>query len=96
MKQRSRAARHEERAAEGAAAQERGAKLMKAFEQDRFVMDEVAPPLDVSRKAQRTSEHMLGVAEAALAVLTPQQRVLAAQKLRDRAESRDEVAPGMP
>ena len=52
--------------------------------------------MDVARKAQKTTERMLSVAEAALPVLTPQQRTLAAQKLRDRAESMDEVAPGMP
>jgi Spy/CpxP family protein refolding chaperone len=96
MKERWQAAGHEERGAEGAGAQERGAKLMSAFKQDRFVMDEVVPPLDVSRRAQKTTERMLRVAEAALAVLTPQQRTLAAQKLRDRAASMDEVAPGMP
>jgi Spy/CpxP family protein refolding chaperone len=96
MKQRWQAAGHEERREEGTGARERGAKLMNAFKQDRFVMDEVAPPLDVSRKAQKTSERMLRVAEAALSVLTPQQRALAAQKLRDRAESMDEVAPRMP
>ena len=80
----------------GPTAKEHGAKVMSAFKQDRFVMDEVAPAMDVAAKAQKMSEHMLGVAEAALPVLTPAQRAIAAQKLRDRAESLEEVAPGMP
>ncbi|HEY3822030.1 MAG TPA: hypothetical protein VGL81_32915 [Polyangiaceae bacterium] len=77
-------------------AKEHGAKVMSAFKQDRFVMDEVSPAKDVAAKAQKMSDHMLGVAQAALPVLTAQQRVIAAQKLRDKAESLDEVAPGMP
>jgi Spy/CpxP family protein refolding chaperone len=77
-------------------AKERGAKVMSAFKQDRFVMDEVAPAMDVAAKAQKMSEHMLGIAQAALPVLTPQQRAIAAQKLRDRAESLEEMGPGMP
>ena len=79
-----------------AEAKERGAKVMGAFKQERFVMDEVAPAVDVAAKAQKMSEHMLGVAEAALPVLTPAQRAIAAQKLRDKAEALEDVAPGMP
>jgi Spy/CpxP family protein refolding chaperone len=79
-----------------AEAKEHGAKLMTAFRQDRFVMDEVAPPQDLAAKAQKGSERILGMVEVVLPVLTPQQRAIAAQKLRDRAESLDEVAPGMP
>jgi len=79
-----------------AEAKEHGAKVMGAFKQERFVMDEVSPAMDVAAKARKMSEHMLGVAQVALPVLTPQQRAIAAQKLRDRAESLDDVAPGVP
>ena len=79
-----------------AEAKEHGAKVMSAFKQDRFVMDEVSPAMDVAAKAQKMSDHMLGVAQVALPVLTEQQRAIAAQKLRDRAEALEDVAPGMP
>jgi len=79
-----------------AEAKERGAKVMTAFKQDRFVMDEVSPAMDVAAKARKMTDHMLGVAQVALPVLTPQQRAIAAQKLRDRAEGMEDVAPGMP
>jgi hypothetical protein len=77
-------------------AKQRGAKIMAAFKEERFVMDEVAPARDAGAKARALAEHFLGMAEAAVPVLTPQQRALAAQKLRARADSMDEVAPGMP
>jgi Spy/CpxP family protein refolding chaperone len=69
---------------------EQGAKLMAAFKQERFVMDEVSPPKDVAAKAKAMSDHVLGLAETALPVLTPQQRAIAAQKIRERAASGDE------
>ena len=96
MRQRWEAAAEGGHAAPWAEAKERGAKVMGAFKQERFVMDEVAPAIDVAAKAQKMSEHMLGVAEAALPVLTPGQRAIAAQKLRDKAEALEDVAPGMP
>ena len=79
-----------------AEAKEHGAKVMTAFKQDRFVMDEVSPAMDVAAKARKMTDHMLGVAQVALPVLTPQQRAIAAQKLRDRAEGMEDVGPGMP
>jgi Spy/CpxP family protein refolding chaperone len=71
----------------------RGEKLLDAFKQDRFVMDEVAPARDIGRQASGASERFLSVAQAALPVLTPQQRSLAAQKLRARADEADVTAP---
>jgi Spy/CpxP family protein refolding chaperone len=65
----------------------RGAKLLSAFKQDRFVMDEVAPAIDVARKAGLASDRFLGVASQVLPILTPEQRSLAAQKIRERAAS---------
>jgi Spy/CpxP family protein refolding chaperone len=78
-----------------AEAHHQGAKVMAAFKQDRFVMAEVAPQQDLSQKAHAMSEHMLGVAEVALPILTPQQRTIAAQKLREHADGADE-GPGLP
>ncbi|HTQ47768.1 MAG TPA: Spy/CpxP family protein refolding chaperone [Polyangiaceae bacterium] len=68
-------------------AKHQGQDVMAAFAQDRFVMNEVAPPRDVQAQVAKMTGHMLGLVEAALPVLTPQQRVLAAQKLVERADS---------
>jgi Spy/CpxP family protein refolding chaperone len=74
----------------------RGAKLLAAFKHDRFVLDEVAPAREVGQQAARSSDLFLGMAEAALPVLTPEQRAIAAQKLRARAEEPDGAGPMMP
>jgi Spy/CpxP family protein refolding chaperone len=65
----------------------RGAKLLKAFKQDRFVLDEVAPVVDVVKKAGTASDRFLGIATQVLPILTPEQRSIAAQKIRERAAS---------
>ncbi|HEX8793737.1 MAG TPA: Spy/CpxP family protein refolding chaperone [Polyangiaceae bacterium] len=70
-------------------AKHRGEAVMTAFEQDRFVMDEVSPPRDVQAQVAKMTGHVLGLVEVALPVLTPEQRVLAAQKLVERADSLD-------
>jgi Spy/CpxP family protein refolding chaperone len=68
-------------------AKHQGEAVMAAFEQDRFVMNEVAPPRDVQAQVAKMADHMVGLVEAALPVLTPQQRVIAAQKLVEHADS---------
>lgn len=68
-------------------AKHQGEAVMAAFEQDRFVMDEVAPPRDVQAQVAKMTGHVLGIAEAALPVLTPEQRALAAQKILERADA---------
>lgn len=68
-------------------AKHQGAAVMAAFEQDRFVMDEVSPPRDVQAQVGKMTGHVLGIVEAALPVLTPEQRALAAQKILERAEA---------
>jgi len=68
-------------------AKHQGQAMMAAFEQDRFVMNEVAPPRDLQAQVTKMADHMLGLVEAALPVLTPQQRVIAAQKLVEHADS---------
>jgi len=65
----------------------RGAKVLHAFEQDRFVIDEVAPPVDVGKKAGVASDRFLGVVAQVLPILTPEQRAVAAQKIRTHAGS---------
>jgi len=63
------------------------AKVLTAFKQDRFVMDEVAPPKDLSDVASKLSEHVLGLAETVLPLLTPEQRTLAASKIREKVNA---------
>src|SRR5579883_2649072 len=62
-----------------------GKKMLEAFKQDRFVMDEVAPAVDVHAAAKKMSDRMLGFVEAVVPVLTPEQRTIAAQKIRTQA-----------
>jgi Spy/CpxP family protein refolding chaperone len=65
----------------------RGAKVFEAFKQDRFVMDEAAPaPADADHRAAEMGGRFLDVAAKVLPVLTPDQRAIAARKLRERAE----------
>lgn len=58
---------------------------LEAFKTDHFVMDEVMPREDAKARAQKMSDHVLHFAEVAMPILTPDQRVLAAKKLRERA-----------
>jgi Spy/CpxP family protein refolding chaperone len=78
---------------DGAERHERGAKVLAAFKQDRFVIDEVLPAKDVSKQVAHMSNRFLGLAEAVLPILTPEQRALAAQKIRDKADTFGEVGP---
>ncbi len=70
-----------------------GAKVMDAFKQDRFVMDEVDPVRDRGPQIHERVDHLLGAIEAALPVLTAQQRTIAAQKIRARAEQGEDALP---
>jgi Spy/CpxP family protein refolding chaperone len=72
---------------------ERGAKLLAAFKQDRFVIDEVVPAKDISKQVAHMSDRFLGIAETVLPILTPDQRKIAAAKLRERAESLGQMGP---
>jgi Spy/CpxP family protein refolding chaperone len=72
---------------------QRAGKLLEAFKQDRFVLDEVAPPRDIGQMTSHASERFIGLAEIALPVLTPQQRALAAQKIRERVDATEVVGP---
>ncbi len=69
--------------------------MLEAFKGDKFSMDQVSPPQDHKEMANGFAGHMLGMLETSLPVLTPQQRTIAATKLRDHAnnlEQEDEVA----
>jgi hypothetical protein len=74
-------------------AKDHGAKVFEAFKQDHFVMDEVAPPKDRRAGTARMADGMINMAETALPILTPEQRTLAAQKLRDRAAHGEALTP---
>ena len=69
----------------------RGAKVLAAFKADRFVMDEVAPVKDASQFVPQRAERLLALAEAAVPVLTPGQRSIAAQKIRAKADASGEI-----
>jgi Spy/CpxP family protein refolding chaperone len=71
-----------------------GAKVLAAFKQDRFVMDEVSPPKDVAQTAAKMSDRFLGLAETVLPILTSEQRALAAAKIREKANDA-ELGPGL-
>jgi Spy/CpxP family protein refolding chaperone len=71
------------------------AKMLGAFKEDRFVMDEVAPAKDVSKAAAKMADRMVGLAQTVLPILTPDQRTVAAQKIREKADHLDTAAPGM-
>jgi Spy/CpxP family protein refolding chaperone len=72
-----------------------GQKVLTAFKQDRFVMDEVAPARDLSQAASKMSDHFLGLAETVLPLLTAEQRSTLAAKLRERASAGAELGPGL-
>jgi Spy/CpxP family protein refolding chaperone len=72
-------------------AKHQGEAVMAAFKQDTFVFDQVSPPKDVQQQVTHATDRILGIAEIALPILTPAQRTLAAQKLRERAASVDAI-----
>ncbi len=75
-------------------AKHEGQAVMAAFKQESFVLDQVAPPRDVGPMVSRGIERMVALAEVALPILTPAQRSLAAQRLRQRAASPVGDGPG--
>jgi len=75
-------------------AKHQGQAVMAAFKQDTFVLDQVSPAKDVAQQVNRGTDRILGIAEIALPILTPAQRTLAAQKLRERAASAEPEGEG--
>jgi Spy/CpxP family protein refolding chaperone len=93
-------------AAGGPEAHDKGAKhlqgggggdaVMAAFKQDTFVLDQVQPAKDVGQMVGHMTDHFIGLAEAAVPILTPAQRTIAAQKLREHAASADGEGAELP
>ena len=76
--------------AEGHKMHEQYKAMLEAFKGDTFKMDQVAPAQDHREMANGFAGHMLGMLETALPVLTPDQRTIAANKLRERANKFEE------
>jgi Spy/CpxP family protein refolding chaperone len=70
-----------------------GAKVLSAFKEDRFVLDDVAPAKDMAKKVGKMVDRVIRLAEVAVPVLTAEQRATAAQKLRERANAIDAAGP---
>jgi Spy/CpxP family protein refolding chaperone len=62
---------------------EQGKKMLESFREDQFTPDPNAPIFGKD-KLERGVGKMLDFAEAAVPVLTPEQRAIAAQKIRTR------------
>ncbi len=63
----------------------KGGHVMDAFKSDHFVMDDVAPKVDAKQATAKMSGRMLGMIETVLPILTPEQRQIAALKIRAHA-----------
>jgi len=65
-----------------------GKRVLESFRSDKFDANAAAPPADKLRERAASGTHrMLGVAEKILPILTPEQRKLAAEKLRTMANA---------
>lgn len=64
--------------------------MLESFKGDTFKMDQVAPVQDHKAMANGMAGHMLGMLETALPVLTPDQRNIAANKVREHATKFEE------
>jgi Spy/CpxP family protein refolding chaperone len=76
--------------AEGHKMHEQYKAMLEAFKGDTFKMDQVAPVQDHREMANGFAGHMLGMLETALPVLTPEQRAIAANKVREHATKFEE------
>ncbi len=66
---------------------EHGRKAMEAFRSDGFKIDEAMPKHDVKDKVEKGQARFFDAAEKILPILTPEQRTLAAAKLREKANT---------
>lgn len=62
---------------------------LEAFREDKLDLDKVVPAKDPKQTAKLGAEHVLGTVEKILPILTPEQRKIAADKLRTMAERGD-------
>jgi Spy/CpxP family protein refolding chaperone len=71
--------------AKRAAKHERWAKILESFKGDKFELDKVAPAEDRAAKVKEHMDKHLWLSEAILPILTHDQRMLAAEKIRSKA-----------
>jgi Spy/CpxP family protein refolding chaperone len=72
-----------------------GKRVLDSFRSDKFDATAAAPPPEKLReRASAGTTRMLGVAEKVLPILTPEQRKLAAEKLRTMANAGAEMPFG--
>lgn len=64
------------------ATRDQGRQMLESFRQDQFTLDANSPPIFGRDKVADGVGRMLDLAEAAVPLLTPEQRAIAAQKLR--------------
>jgi Spy/CpxP family protein refolding chaperone len=60
-----------------------------AFREDKFDLDKAAPPQDLKALGQTGVDHIAKVADKVLPILTPEQRKIAADKIREMANRSD-------
>ncbi len=66
-------------------AHQHGKQMLEGFRADHFAMADYGPPPDLASTADKMTDHFVHLAEVVLPLLTPEQRTLAAAKLRARA-----------
>lgn len=66
-----------------------GKHALEAFRDDKLDLDKALPPMDVKAMASGGVEHVAKIAGKILPILTPEQRKIAADKLREMANSGD-------
>lgn len=71
-------------------------RLLDAFKEDGFKIDQAAPPVDAKAAAKQMSDRLVRMIEIALPVLTAEQRGIAAKKLRDHADALPVAPPAGP
>ena len=64
------------------ATREQGHQLLESFRQDQFTLDANSPQIFGRDKIEQGIGKMLDLAETTVPLLTPEQRVIAAKKLR--------------
>jgi Spy/CpxP family protein refolding chaperone len=64
-----------------------GKKVLEAFRADTFSMDAVAPQANAPKTVNPMTERTMNMLTTVLPILTPAQRTLAAQKIRDKVNA---------
>ena len=66
-----------------------GKHALEAFREDKLDLDKVVPPMDLKSMASDGVDRVSKIANQILPILTPEQRKIAADKLREMAQSGD-------